>query len=99
MDLLIAPQLGACTYGFSLVDERVDSLLLHAGERAHPAFLESLAGVLESALLLLGDFNARVDNDSGIWRSVNGLKWPYISIFPQILKSLRVQVNLWSQES
>ncbi|KAK3517712.1 hypothetical protein QTP70_016085 [Hemibagrus guttatus] len=89
--LLITPQLSCHVLEFSLVNERVVSLRLRAGDRCltvvsaygpngsveYPTFLETLRGVLEDALtgdsiVLLGDFNAHVGNDSDTWRGVIG---------------------------
>ncbi|TWW66736.1 hypothetical protein D4764_20G0007680, partial [Takifugu flavidus] len=90
-----AKGLSACILEFTPVDERVASLRLRVGGRiltvvcaygpnsslAYPPFLESLEGVLESALsggslILLGDFNAHVGNDSVTWRGVIGKNGP-----------------------
>ncbi|KAK3543121.1 hypothetical protein QTP70_011658 [Hemibagrus guttatus] len=93
--LLIAPQLSRHVLEFSLVNERVVSLRLRAGDRCltvvsaygpngsveYPTFLETLRGVLEAAptgdsIVLLGDFNTHVGNDSDTWRGMIGRNSP-----------------------
>ena len=89
--MLIAPQLSHHVLEFFAVNERVVSLCLWVWDRSltvvsaygsnssveYPASLETLGGVLESALtgdsvVLLGDFNAHVGSDSVTWRGVTG---------------------------
>ena len=85
--LLIAPELSTNTLEFTPVDEREASLRLWVGtvfcayvpnsSSEYPPFVESLDKVVESAhtrdsIVLLGDFNIHVGNDSATWRGVIG---------------------------
>uniref|UniRef100_A0A674MKS4 Endonuclease/exonuclease/phosphatase domain-containing protein n=1 Tax=Takifugu rubripes TaxID=31033 RepID=A0A674MKS4_TAKRU len=84
---LLAPRLSSSTLGFSRLSERVASLRLRVGERVltvvcayapnnsskYPPFLEDLGRTLDSdSIMLLGDFNTHVGNDSVTWKGVIG---------------------------
>jgi len=91
--ILVAPQLCACTLGFTPVDEKVASLRIRVGERVlevvcahapnssleYPPFLETQESApAGDPLILLGVFSAQVGNDSETWKGVIGRNGPPI---------------------